>query len=165
MGLCKCGCGKEICKEKNLTGFIHGHQAEDWTGWAKGHEYCIDCGTTDKPHQANGRCGTCHVNNLNREKGIQKRNIGAWAWYYDECQGCGTTERPHIKDGLCRDCYEASRRDFSNGYEICPVCDAKVVKLNQHISMRAKNCKNHRIYKRDLEAQTSRFLICGQGEE
>lgn len=192
MILCKCGCGKEVCKERNLSGFIHGHRAEGWTGWARGYnkcvscgtnEYkhqgnglcskcysktlywirksnigkwakdydcCVDCGRIDRPHQANGRCGTCHVNNLNRQKGVPERNIGGWSWYYDKCQKCGTTERPHVKEGLCRDCYEASKRDLSNGYEVCPVCNAKVVKLNQHISMRAKKCKEHERYQRDL---------------
>ncbi len=199
MNLCKCGCGKEVCKERNLPGFIHGHnrrglvshtsgnkwsmkydkcrkcgttkkkhvgkglctkchrtwryelkKTEKFEKWSREHNCCIDCGRIDRSHQANGRCGTCYVNNLNRQKGIKKRNFGVWSWYYDKCQGCGTTERHHAKNGLCRDCYDTSKRDLSNGYEICPVCDAKVVRLNQHISMRAKKCKDHKRYQRDL---------------
>ena len=118
--------------------------------WAKDYDCCIDCGRTDRPHQANGRCGTCYGNNLNRQKGIKKRNFGAWSWYYDKCKKCGTTERPHAAEGLCHDCYEASKRDFSDSYEICPVCNAKVVKLNQHMSMRAKKCNDHKKYQHDL---------------
>ena len=123
---------------------------EEIKKWSKKYDKCIDCGRTDRPHQANGRCGTCHVNNLNRQKGVQKRNIGAWSWYYDKCQKCGTTERPHAARGLCVDCNETSRRDLSGGCEICPVCGVKVIKLNQHMSMRAKKCEGHRTYQRDL---------------
>jgi len=116
--------------------------------WSKKYDKCINCGRIDRPHHANGRCGTCHVNNLNRKKGKPKRNFGAWSWYYDKCQICGTVDRPHAAKGLCEDCYEEIKRDLSK-VEVCPICKVKVVKLNQHLSMRAKKCKKHKKYQYD----------------
>ncbi len=118
--------------------------------WSRQYDCCVDCGRADRPHAANGRCGACSSNNINRQKGIKKRNIGSWSWYYDKCQKCDTTERPHAAKGLCCDCNEASKRDLSGDYEICPVCGAEVVKLNQHMSMRAKKCEDHKKYQHDL---------------
>lgn len=117
--------------------------------WSRNHDYCIDCGRIDRPHASNGRCNTCQVNNLNRNKGKPKRNFGAWSWYYDKCKKCGTTKKTHVKDGLCYDCYEESKRDFSDGYEKCPVCGVRTIKLNQHMSMKAKRCEKHRKYQHD----------------
>lgn len=141
--------GNGLCK-KCYSKELYNIKKSNVGKWAKNYDRCIDCGRIDRPHQANGRCGTCQVNNLNRQKGIKERNFGAWSWYYDKCKKCGTTERPHAAEGLCYDCYEISKRDLSNGYEVCPVCGTKVIKLNQHISMRAKKCENHRKYQRDL---------------
>jgi hypothetical protein len=118
--------------------------------WSRNYKCCTDCGRTDRPYKANGRCGTCYVNNLNRQKGVKKREIGAWSWYYDKCKECGTIDRPHASHGLCYDCYEASKRDLSNGYETCPVCGVKVKNLNQHLSMRSKKCDEHFNYLRDM---------------
>ena len=28
--------------------------------WAKAHDRCVECGKTDYPHKANGRCRLCH---------------------------------------------------------------------------------------------------------
>ena len=117
--------------------------------WSRKHDKCIDCGTTKKPYHANGRCGRCHGNYLNRQKGKPKRNFGAWSWYYNKCQRCGTTKRPHVKNGLCYDCYEESKRDLSNDYRICPVCGVKALKLSQHLAMRARKCGEHKKYQYD----------------
>jgi len=142
--------GRGLCIKCHRAWRYKIKQVEKFEKWAKDYDCCISCGRTDRPHSANGFCGTCYYNQQNREKGIKKRNFGAWSWYYDKCQKCGTTERPHAARGLCKDCHEVSKRDLSSGYEICPVCGAKVVKLNQHMSMRAKKCEEHRKYQRDL---------------
>jgi len=122
--------------------------------WARNYDKCINCGRIDRPHASNGLCGTCHVNNLNRKKGKPKRNFGAWSWYYNKCKKCGTIERSHAKNGLCYDCYEESKRDLSNNYKVCPICNVKMLKLNQHIAMRARKCEEHRKYQYD------RLKIC-----
>jgi hypothetical protein len=28
-------------------------------GWARAYDACIDCGTTERPHRARGRCKRC----------------------------------------------------------------------------------------------------------
>jgi len=117
--------------------------------WAKDYDRCIECGRIDRPHKAHGLCVTCYINSLNRQKGKPKRNFGGWSWYYDKCQKCGTTERQHAKDGLCVDCYEASKRDLSSGYKICPVCGTKVLRLSQHLAMRSRKCEEHKKYQHD----------------
>jgi hypothetical protein len=35
--------------------------------WSKAHPHCVDCGTTDRPHLARGRCTQCY-----------------FPWYYQE---------------------------------------------------------------------------------
>jgi hypothetical protein len=142
--------GKGLCTKCHRAVRYKVKKNGDFKKWSRKYDRCIDCGRTDRPHQANGRCGTCHGNNLNRIKGVRKKNVGAWAWYYDKCRECGTTDRPHASHGLCYDCYEASKRDLSSGYEICPVCYAKVKSLNQHLSMRSKKCDEHFNYLRGV---------------
>lgn len=143
--------GKGLCASCYRKYFYNKKKrVENWEKWSRKHSCCIDCGRRDRPHQAHGRCGTCYTNNMNRKKGKKKRNFGAWSWYYNKCRKCGTIERPHVKNGLCYDCYVTSKRDFSHGYKKCPVCGAKTVKLNQHLSMRAKKCEDHRKYQYDL---------------
>jgi len=142
--------GKGLCIKCHRAWRYEFKKQEKINKWARNHDKCVDCGRTDRPHHAHGRCGTCHTNYVNRQKGIKKRNIGDWSWYYSRCRKCGTTKRPHAANGLCCDCYRVSKRDLSADYMICPVCKAKVVKLNQHISMRSKKCKKHQKYHRDL---------------
>ncbi len=137
--------GKGLCERCYSKSFYNNRKNGKFGRWSKDSDCCMECGRIDRPHAAHGLCGTCHVNNLNRKKGIAKRNIGGWSWYYDKCQECGTTERPHVRKGLCYDCYESSKRDLTN-YDECPVCHAKVNRLNQHLAMRAKKCENHKEY-------------------
>lgn len=113
--------------------------------WAPEHDHCIDCGRVNRPHASHGRCVTCDGNYRAHMKGIQKRNFGAWSWYYDKCVKCGTTERSHASNGLCCDCYEESKR-VGKVLEKCPVCGVNVEKLTQHLTMRAKKCKEHSNY-------------------
>lgn len=46
-------------------GALHGREAWErrkaaWAHpWAENHEYCVDCGTTDRPHSAHGKCLRC----------------------------------------------------------------------------------------------------------
>lgn len=156
-GCCiECGTTEHKHVGKGLCTICHRHlmrqlkKQEKFDRWSRNYDCCIDCGRTDRPHQANGRCGTCDTNYRNRQKGKVKRNFGAWSWYYDKCKECGTTKKPHAKNGLCRDCYNELKRDFSNGYEECPVCGVKTVKLNHHLSMKAKRCEKHKEYQRNL---------------
>jgi len=137
-GMCK-SCYKKYLYEKS----------KNKKRWSEKYEKCIDCGRKDRPYKANGRCNTCYVNNLNRKKGVKKRNIGGWSWYYDKCIKCGTKSVPHVKKGLCRNCYEESKRG-NNAIVKCPVCGVNVIKLNQHLSMMAKKCEKHREYQYNL---------------
>lgn len=138
--------GKGLCTSCYSKALYYNRKNKKFEKWANNYDCCIKCGRIDRPHAANGLCGTCHVNELNRKKGKPERNFGGWSWYYDKCQKCGTTERLHAGKGLCCDCYEESKRNFSDEYEICPVCNVKVKKLNQHLAMRAKKCKKHYEY-------------------
>jgi len=142
--------GKGLCN-KCYKKYLY-NKRKNAVVWSKKYTSCMECGRVDRPHHANGRCGTCHINHLNRKKGKPKRNFGEWSWYHDKCVVCGTTKRKHVKDGLCIDCCASLNRDESNCVE-CPVCKAKVVKLNQHLSMRARKCKKHYKY------QYNRFKI------
>lgn len=33
--------------------------SEGYHFWSTNHDQCIDCGTTERPHRGNGRCGAC----------------------------------------------------------------------------------------------------------
>lgn len=121
--------------------------------WSRQYDCCIDCGRTDRPYQSKGRCVNCYVNNFNHSKGVTKRNIGAWSWYFDKCVECGTTDKPHVKEGMCYDCYKEYKRlkNHPEGLlEKCPVCNVDVLKLWQHISMKAKNCEEHARHQREI---------------
>lgn len=113
--------------------------------WSQKYDKCISCKTTDRPHKSNGLCTRCSSNNESRKKGIRVRNFGAWSWYHDKCIKCGTTKLEHAGNGLCYDCYEMSKRDLTK-CEPCPVCGVLVEKLNQHLTMKSKNCKEHYDY-------------------
>jgi hypothetical protein len=140
-GLC-IKCYKKLTYKLKKYGFFE--------RWSEKCDCCVECGRIDRPHKAHGLCGACYVNHLNRKKGKPKRNFGAWSWYYDKCKKCGTTKRPHAANGLCIDCY---RIDDNKKISRCPVCHARVVKLNQHLAMRSKKCDKHRKY------QHKRFKI------
>ena len=137
--------GKGLCLKCHRAARYKFKKSSNIQRWSRKYDKCECCGRIDRPHVAHGLCGTCHVNSLNRKKGAPKRNFGAWSWYYDKCQECGTTERPHVRKGLCYDCYESSKRDLTS-HDVCPVCKVKVNKLNQHLAMRAKKCKEHKEY-------------------
>lgn len=113
--------------------------------WSRKHIKCIDCGTKDRPHHGNGRCARCHMNNLNRQIGIPKKDISGWAWYHKRCRNCKTKEIPHAAYGLCDRCY-LSKRQKTNNDKTCPVCTVPINKLFQHISMMAKSSKEHKKY-------------------
>lgn len=141
-GLCK------TCYKKHFY-----RVSKNKSKWSRKYKCCIVCGRTDRPHQANGGCTTCHVNNLNRVKGVVKRNIGAWSWYFDKCIKCGTTDKAHAKEGMCCDCYEEYKRlaKYSlESLEKCPICSVCVIKLWQHISMKAKHCEEHRDHQKEI---------------
>lgn len=121
---------------------------KDKVKWSKKYDSCIMCRRVDRPHKAKGLCNACYVNELNRKKGKQKRNLHGWSWYYDECQECGTTQKPHAGKGLCVDCYALTKRNSEN-IVTCPVCGIKVNKLNQHLVMKAKKCNKHFKYQHD----------------
>jgi len=114
--------------------------------WSQKYDRCVRCETTDRPHRANGLCTRCYNDYVNRKKGLRQRMKNSWSWYYLKCKQCDTTERPHLADGLCIDCSRENKRDLSNGYKVCPVCGVKTVRLSQHLSIRAKKCKEHYDY-------------------
>lgn len=135
--------GRGLCKRCYKKWFYKNSNKKN--RWCRKYDKCVVCGRVDRPHASNGRCNTCHVNHLNRKSGVKKRNFGKWSWYHDKCVGCGTTEKKHTKHGLCYDCY---RENMRRGYDLieCPVCGVKVRKLSQHVSMKSKRCKDHKIY-------------------
>jgi len=135
--------GRGLCTSCYSKSLYYNRKKKKFKKWARNYDRCVDCGRIDRPHASKGLCVTCHVNNLNRKKGKPKRNFGGWSWYYNKCQNCGTNKRPHAAKGLCVDCYRIS--DISK-ISKCPVCNAKVVNLNQHVSMRSKKCEKHRKY-------------------
>jgi AraC-like DNA-binding protein len=120
--------------------------------WSIKFDMCVGCGRTDRPHKSKGFCTKCRGNIISRNKGKVQRNFGAWSWYYDKCRLCGTTETHHVKDGLCYNCYEESKRDLSSCVP-CPVCSVLVNKLNQHLSMKSKKCKDHLTYQYNMMKQ------------
>lgn len=118
--------------------------------WSRKHIKCIVCGTKDRTHHANGRCARCHMNTLNRQLGVPKRDIGGWSWYYKRCKNCKTIEISHAGYGLCSRCY-LSRKQKTDNDKSCPVCCAPINKLFQHISMIAKSSEEHRKYLEEQE--------------
>lgn len=41
---------------------------EGYHFWSTNHNQCIDCGTTEKPHEAKGRCRNCHQKYYRKNK-------------------------------------------------------------------------------------------------
>lgn len=159
--------GKGLCTKCHRSLMRELKKQKRFSKWARKYDCCVDCGRIDRPHAANGRCGTCDTNYHNRQKGKPKRNFGAWSWYYDACKKCGTTKRPHVKNGLCYDCYREFKRGFSDNHDECPICGVKTIKLNQHLSMRAKKCKKHRKYQFTLFKKyfNSDLSVCDLSKE
>jgi len=140
--------GKGMCI-KCRRKFIYGLKKQNIGKWSQKYTKCVQCGTDKVPHKAKGLCRKCYANDANRKKGKFKRTFGQWAWYYKECKQCGTTIVPHCKDGFCVHCYEQNKRDL-NKCTPCPVCGVMVEKLNQHLTMRSKKCKDHYNYQYEM---------------
>ena len=140
-GLCK------VCYKKHFYEI-----SKNKDRWSRKYKCCIDCGRTDRPHQANGRCGTCHMNNLNRKNGVRQIITEGWSKYFHKCVKCGTTGKAHVKEGMCYDCYHEYKR-FKNhseeSLEKCPICGINVIRLWQHVSMKAKHCEAHREHQKE----------------
>jgi hypothetical protein len=140
--------GRGLCR-KCYKKYLYNNKKNNIGRWAQRYSKCVGCGKVDRPHKAKGLCDRCYGNEINRINGIKKRNFGAWSWYYDRCKQCGTTAVDHASNGLCKGCYDQSKRDLSNCVE-CPVCGAMVTKLNQHLTLKSKKCKEHYNYQHDL---------------
>lgn len=113
--------------------------------WSRKYDCCQDCGTVQRPHQSSGLCGNCWQALRRRRLGVRKRIVGRWSMGFDCCKKCGTAEVEHNAKGLCNACYDETIREekFDCEFEVCPICDIKTVKLQQHVSMRAKKCIRH----------------------
>lgn len=81
--------------------------------WSVAHERCVQCGTTDRPHQARGLCNLCHGRQVYKSKaGLPSKPSkdrrpadGRWSVAHPACVSCGTTEHRHEARGLCVRCY------------------------------------------------------------
>ena len=140
--------GRGLCR-KCYKKYLYNNKKNNIGRWAQKYSKCVSCGKTDRPHKAKGLCDKCYGNKINRANGIKKRNFGAWSWYYDRCKECGTVSIEHASNGLCKDCYDQAKRDLSDCVE-CPVCGVMVTKLNQHLTLKSKKCKEHYNYQYNL---------------
>ena len=89
--------------------------------WSRDFDCCQECGTTERPCRAQGRCVNCYNNMRYRTDQAFRERVKArvkdrkarrrvpraprWAKAHDACIRCGTTERRHTGRGLCELCY------------------------------------------------------------
>ena len=77
--------------------------------WSAYHAACVQCGTTEQRHAANGWCLRCY--SAKRHKDIKLRihtpreAIQQWSRKHTACLGCGTTTTAHMGHGYCKQCY------------------------------------------------------------
>ncbi|MGE3267123.1 MAG: hypothetical protein AB7P40_00135 [Chloroflexota bacterium] len=71
--------------------------------WSRDYERCQQCGTTERPYQANGLCRTC----WQRARGNGRPPMSASG---RTCRECGRGDRPHKGRGLCSACWQTERR-------------------------------------------------------
>ena len=142
-GYCN-NCARKLLRSGGLE------RKRDLTGgrWSREFDCCQGCGTVEREHHARGFCGTCLQEQRARVRGAVKRVVGKWSLYYEKCLVCGSLDKPHVGHGLCYDCYEAKKREGKIGVVLdsfitCSICGAKVLKYQQHLSMKSHTCIKH----------------------
>jgi len=82
--------------------------------WAKEHDKCIGCGTTEKKHQGKGLCYSCRAKpRLAKMRAATARRKRKRARWWDAkrkltcCTQCSEARKPHHAKGLCDVCYQA----------------------------------------------------------
>ena len=75
------------------------HAPKQCLRWARKHDACLSCGTTDIPHRGYGICRRCFAKSQ-----ATGRPWTGWAWGYESCIDCHETVRQHAGKGLCTMC-------------------------------------------------------------
>lgn len=79
---------------------------------------CGDCGATDRPYFALGRCRRCYDAYAFKRDYVPTPRRGGWHPERPACLACGTTDRPHLAHGFCRRCYR--REQYRRGHDVLP---------------------------------------------
>lgn len=96
---------------KTLCRACHSREHHTLDRWSRNHSKCINCGTNEKRHNANGLCVNCYQLSQRREENPHPRIKAPEQWSFDYhcCQSCKTTSIKHKGNGLCLVCHRRDR--------------------------------------------------------
>ena len=104
--------------------------------WPKEYSGCVQCGTTEQRHAAQGWCLRCY--SAKRHQAIRQQEhtpipFGRWARHYSACITCGTTQIRHAAHGYCQGCYQLPpQHQWAKQYAACITCGTTQIRHMAH---------------------------------